>query len=129
MSVDQDALITATEGLSLKERLRKAPKLFIGKTEFTFDPEELSPENQARATKELRETPENVEEALKTLRELLKGKFERCIIFFYFMLLNGVLLSSFFFVLLHDPLRLLHYISKKNQAFIVEIKLMSEGKH
>ncbi|XP_058795506.1 alpha-tocopherol transfer protein-like [Phymastichus coffea] len=74
MSVNQDALITATEQLSLKDKLKHAPKFYIGKIEFKFDPDELSSEMQARAAKELRETPENIEEALKILREHIKGE-------------------------------------------------------
>lgn len=72
--MSQDTLIKPSRQLTLAEKLKSAPKLMIGKSEFTFDPNPLNDEWQARAAKELRETPENVEEALKVLRELLKGQ-------------------------------------------------------
>ncbi|XP_031786223.1 alpha-tocopherol transfer protein isoform X1 [Nasonia vitripennis] len=73
-TMSQDTLVEATKQLTLAAKLNLAPKLYIGKSEFTFDPNPLDEEWQARAAKELRETPENVEEALNTLRELLKGE-------------------------------------------------------
>ncbi|KAJ8684224.1 hypothetical protein QAD02_020016 [Eretmocerus hayati] len=62
------------EGQGLKEKLRHAPKLMIGKHEFRFDPTDPDEELLNRAAKELRETPENVEEALRILNDLLDGE-------------------------------------------------------
>lgn len=42
-----------------------------------LDLEELDDEYRKRATKDLRETPENVREALKTIRQLIKGNYGR----------------------------------------------------
>lgn len=42
-----------------------------------LDLEELDDEYKKRATKDLRETPENVREALKTIRQLIKGNSGR----------------------------------------------------
>lgn len=42
-----------------------------------LDLEELDDEYRKRATKDLRETPENVREALKTIRQLIKGNSGR----------------------------------------------------
>lgn len=57
----------------LEDKMETAPKFMIGNTEFKFEPSALDEEFQARAAKELRETPQNVEDGLRILRELLKG--------------------------------------------------------
>ena len=71
MSVD--ALIQANQHLTLRDKLKLAPCLMIGTTELKFELEDLDEHFQAKAAKEIRETPEVVEQALQKLRELLKG--------------------------------------------------------
>lgn len=50
------------------------PSIKIGDFVLSLEMEQLSPEMQEVARKELRETPENREEGITKLRELLKGK-------------------------------------------------------
>lgn len=57
----------------LVERLQTVPKLKMGNTELEFQPEDLQPFYANKAKIELRETPENVAEGFRGLRELLKG--------------------------------------------------------
>lgn len=75
MASQQNEYSSAINSFTLKEKVDKSPKLMVGKYEFDFDPLEPEDEFKTMAVQELRETPENIEEGLKTLRELLKGWF------------------------------------------------------
>ncbi|XP_012289206.1 alpha-tocopherol transfer protein-like [Orussus abietinus] len=68
-------IAAAASANALKERLKTSPKLYIGETEFVFQPvEEMDEFFTEKALKELRETPEIREEGYKALKELLKGE-------------------------------------------------------
>ncbi|XP_014237732.1 alpha-tocopherol transfer protein-like [Trichogramma pretiosum] len=55
----------------LKEDLENGPKLVIGETELTFDFDDLDDYHRDKAEKELRETPEVVDESISELRAML----------------------------------------------------------
>ncbi|CAB0043013.1 unnamed protein product [Trichogramma brassicae] len=58
----------------LREKLNSVSQPMIGSLPFSLDFNELSDQWKAYAAEELRETPENVEEGLKILREKLAGE-------------------------------------------------------
>lgn len=60
--------------LALIEKSKRVPPLKIGKEEMKFEPEDLDDTYKEKALKELRETPENMKQALEEIKELTAGK-------------------------------------------------------
>jgi hypothetical protein len=61
--------------MSLKFDAHKVPFLEFGNYCIRLETDELSQEYKEKAVVELRETPENIENGLNELRNLLKGRY------------------------------------------------------
>lgn len=75
----------------LKIKVKSAPKLMIGESQMTVETDDLDEYHREKAERELRETPELVQESLKVLIDMLAGSF----ISFNLMSVNDYLRSQY----------------------------------